>query len=150
MHGRSSADAQANCNILQDYCQCKLYSCIVWIQCKFIIYVCLFDNVPRGRLVSILSRVTGWRVRGSNTGKGKIRPSFRKSSHRLWGPRTPLFVGYQGSLPGVKRLGRELNQSSPLSIDVMNEWSYTSTALVWTSWCAHGEKKLTSYVSCIV
>jgi hypothetical protein len=34
----------------------------------------------------------------------------------------------RGSIPGVKRLDREVDQSFQLSDKVKNEWSYTSTS----------------------
>jgi hypothetical protein len=36
-------------------------------------------------------------------------------------------MGTRGSFPGVKRLGREADHSSPSNAEVKNEWSYTST-----------------------
>jgi hypothetical protein len=36
-----------------------------------------------------------------------------------------LFSGYPGSFLGVKRPGREANDSLPIA-EVMNEWSYAS------------------------
>jgi hypothetical protein len=36
-------------------------------------------------------------------------------------------VGTGGTFPGVKRLGREADHSSPSSAEVKNAWSYTST-----------------------
>jgi hypothetical protein len=36
-------------------------------------------------------------------------------------------MGNVGSLPGVKPPGREVDNSSLSSVEVMNEWSYTST-----------------------
>jgi hypothetical protein len=106
-------------------------------KCTFIIYVCLFDNVPGGKVVSILTRI--W------AGGSVVRiPAMEKRPHRLWGPRSPLFFVYRGYLPGVKRLGRELNQSSSLSIEVTNEWSYTSVLLVCFN-SADRENVLTFY-----
>ena len=50
------------------------------------------------------------------------------------GPPTFLFSGDRLSFPGVKRLGREANRSSPSSAEVKNEWSHTSAPPV----CFHG------------
>ena len=44
----------------------------------------------------------------------------------LWAPTSPLFSGYQISIPRIKRLGRELDYSFPSSAEVKNEWSYTA------------------------
>jgi hypothetical protein len=38
-------------------------------------------------------------------------------------------MGARGSSPGVKRLGREADHSPPSSIEVKNNWIYTSTPL---------------------
>jgi hypothetical protein len=43
------------------------------------------------------------------------------------GPTQPLLQGVPGThSPGVKRLGREGDNSPPTIADVKNEWSYTS------------------------
>jgi hypothetical protein len=41
-------------------------------------------------------------------------------------------VGFCGFCPKVKRSGREVNQSPPTSVTVKNEWSYTSTPLMYS------------------
>jgi hypothetical protein len=50
--------------------------------------------------------------------------------------------------PGVKRTGPEINHSSPSSIKVKNDWSYTSTPLI----CLHvsDRKILLLYVTHII
>jgi len=48
----------------------------------------------------------------------------------LWGPPSPLFSGYRGSVPGVKRRARDVNNSHPSSTEVKNEWSYASTSVI--------------------
>jgi hypothetical protein len=50
-----------------------------------------------------------------------------KSTHWLWGPPSLLFKGYRCSYLGIKRPGSEVNQLSPSSVGVKNEWCYTFT-----------------------
>jgi hypothetical protein len=47
--------------------------------------------------------------------------------HRLWTLLNLLFNGYRRLSPGVRRLGREADNSAPSSAEVKNEWSYIST-----------------------
>jgi hypothetical protein len=42
-------------------------------------------------------------------------------------------MGTRGSFPGVKRPGREADHSPPISAEIKNAWSYTSTPP-----CLHG------------
>jgi hypothetical protein len=51
----------------------------------------------------------------------------RAYPRRLWGPPSLLFNGYRGSLPGVKRQGREADHSPPTSVEVKKMWIYTPT-----------------------
>jgi hypothetical protein len=45
-------------------------------------------------------------------------------------------MGTRDSFPGVKRSGREADQSPPSSAEVKNAWSYTSTLqYVFMAWC---------------
>jgi hypothetical protein len=47
-----------------------------------------------------------------------------------------LSNGYQGLFSGVKRPGREAEQSRPSSAEVKNTWSYISTLqYVFMGWC---------------
>jgi hypothetical protein len=39
-----------------------------------------------------------------------------------------LFIGYCGSLPEVKRPGREVDHFYPSSAEVKNEWKHNSTS----------------------
>jgi hypothetical protein len=59
--------------------------------------------------------------------QGKIFFSSSKRPDSLLGPPGLLPNGYHGSLPLVKRPGREFDHSPPSSVEVKNEWSYTST-----------------------
>jgi len=45
-------------------------------------------------------------------------------SDRLWGQPGPLFYGWRGSFPWVKRTGRDVDHSPSSSAEVKNEWSY--------------------------
>jgi hypothetical protein len=46
---------------------------------------------------------------------------------RLWGPSSLLSIGYRGVLSsGIKRPGREADNSPPPSDKSKNAWSYTS------------------------
>jgi hypothetical protein len=51
----------------------------------------------------------------------------RDFQHRSWGPPSLLYNGYRVSFPGVKRPGRNVNHSPLSTVDVNNEWRYTST-----------------------
>ena len=66
-------------------------------------------------------------VRGSNPGKEKGFFLNPERPDRLWGTPTFLLNGSRGSFPGLKRTGRDVDNSSPSSAEVKNEWSYTST-----------------------
>ena len=52
-----------------------------------------------------------------------VRESFPKRPARLWG----LLSGYQGFFEGSKRPGHEFNHPPPLSAEIKNQWSFTST-----------------------
>jgi len=67
---------------------------------------------------------TGWTVRGSNPGWGKI---LRTCPDRPWGPPSLLYNGYRVVPGGIKRPGRDSDPSPPSSVVVMEEYSYTST-----------------------
>jgi hypothetical protein len=54
---------------------------------------------------------------------------LQKCPDHLHDPPSLLFSGYQGSLTGAKRPGREVSQSSPSMAKVTNEWIYTATSL---------------------
>jgi len=47
---------------------------------------------------------------------------------RLWNPHSLRYDGYQGSLLGLKRPGREVDLSYPPGSEVKKKWSYSSTA----------------------
>jgi hypothetical protein len=59
---------------------------------------------------------------------------FLKTSRLALGPPSFLFSGYRRSFPGLKRLRREANLSSPSSAEFKNEWNHTSAPPV----CFHG------------
>ena len=67
--------------------------------------------VGAGIALPVLRLATGWKVRGSNPGRGEI---FRTLQDRPWGPPSLLHHGYQIAFPGVKRPGRGVDHP-PLS-----------------------------------
>jgi hypothetical protein len=63
-----------------------------------------------------------WTVRSSNPSRVNIFISSAKRPDRLWGPSSRLAYW----VPGLKRSGRDADQSPPSSAEVKNKWSYTS------------------------
>ena len=59
------------------------------------------------------------------------RDLFPKYPNRLWDPLSFLPTGYRCSWPGVNRPGHDVDNSSPSSAEVKNEWSYTTTPPIW-------------------
>jgi hypothetical protein len=66
-------------------------------------------------------------IRGSNLGRGKrfLCPPNRLNG--ICGLPSLQFSGYLASFPGIKRSGRDVDHSSPSSIDIKNGWSYTAS-----------------------
>ena len=64
-----------------------------------------------------------------NPGWGYRFSSCRKNSDRLWGPPSLLFSLYRSLFPGIKRPGLDIDLSLPSTVEVKNEWSYTSPPL---------------------
>jgi hypothetical protein len=64
---------------------------------------------------------------GSYPDRDKRFLSCTKRPGRLGDPTSHLFIGHRGSFPAVKRLGHEVNHSSPSNDEVKQEWSYTSS-----------------------
>jgi len=73
--------------------------------------------------------LSGRKVSGSNSGRGKIFFSSPKRPEGLWGPSILLFNHNRSSFLEVKRPGREDKHSPLTSTQVKSEWSYTSTRL---------------------
>jgi hypothetical protein len=67
---------------------------------------------------------TGWTVRGSNYGGGKI---FRTCPDWPWGQPSLLYNGYRVVPGGKERPWCDADPSPPSSAVVMKEQSYTST-----------------------
>ena len=80
-----------------------------------------------GRVAQSVQRLaTGWMVRGSNPGEGKI---FRTCPDQPWGPPSLLYIGYW-VFPGGKEqwLGRDADDPSlPSSTMVKKGQNYAST-----------------------
>ena len=64
---------------------------------------------------SVLRLATGWTVKGSNPGGGKI---FCTRPDQPWGAPSFLYNGYRVSFPGVKRPGRCVDHPPPSSAEV--------------------------------
>ena len=71
--------------------------------------------------------IRGWTVRGLNPGSGKMFFYSPKRSNPLRSPYTLLNNTFWGSFLGAKRLEREVNNSSPSSLEVKNKRIYTSS-----------------------
>jgi hypothetical protein len=72
----------------------------------------------------------GFDGRGSILDRGKKIFPTPQLPHRLQSN------GYGGTFPGVKRQGREVDQSTPSSAEVEEWWSYTpAPPYVFMAWC---------------
>ena len=49
---------------------------------------------------------------------------------------------HRGSIPGVKRPGREVNHSFLISVIIENKWSYASTPPYMPSWRGQGKTSM--------
>ena len=78
-----------------------------FIQVLFMLWAGIAQSVQR--------LATGWTVRESNPGKGKIP---RTRPDRLWNPPSLLYNGYRVSFLGLKRPGRGVNHPPPTSAEV--------------------------------
>jgi hypothetical protein len=96
---------------------------IIWYN-FVLVTVFLKHGAEIGYLVELL--VTGWMVQGLNPSRGKKFYFLQNCPDQLWDPPIFLFGGYQGSFPGVKQLGHEVDHLPPSSAKLMSEWSYTS------------------------
>jgi hypothetical protein len=71
----------------------------------------------------------------AESGRDKIFLYSANCPHPFFGPLSILFGGHRISFARVKRPERKVNHSSPLNVEVKNQWSYTFTPLV----CLHRE-----------
>jgi hypothetical protein len=55
-----------------------------------------------------------------------------KHADGLWGPPSPIFKTYGGTVPGVKQPKLEVNLLFPSCVEVKNELGYTSTPPIRT------------------
>jgi len=68
-------------------------------------------------------QLRGWSIWGSSLAGAR---GFSFLHLDLLGePPSLVFRGYQGSFPGVKRLGLEVQHSSPYAAKVKSDWNYT-------------------------
>jgi hypothetical protein len=67
---------------------------------------------------------------------------FTTASRTALGPTLPPIQWVPGALsPGVKRSGHEAEHSPPASVEVKDEWSYTSTPqCAFMAWCSIKKK----------
>jgi hypothetical protein len=74
--------------------------------------------------------------RGSIPGRNRDSFLFATASRPTLGPIQPPIQRVPGTLfPEVKRRGREADHSPPSSVEVTNEWSYTSiNPYVFMAW----------------
>ena len=80
-------------------------------------------KLPRNQTMWVLAGIaqsvqwlaTGWTIRGSNPGVGKV---FRNRPDRPWGLPSLLYNGYRVSFPELKRPGRGTNHPHPSSAEV--------------------------------
>jgi hypothetical protein len=71
----------------------------------------------------LLQIIKGLKYLGFNPGRGKR--FFSLHLDQFWEPPSLVFKGYKGSFPGVKRLGLEVQHSSPSAAKVKSDWNYT-------------------------
>jgi len=108
----------------------------------------LFKSV--GASVQSTTGSRGVRISGSNAGYTMFRGSVKGTGYPLHSPVFPslplpcvtvchhISTGlYQGCFLGVKRSGRDVDQSPPSCTEIWNEWSYVSTPvqtfMAWTA-----------------
>jgi len=94
-------------------------------------YVLLFtfvmiSNGSRNILVGIVNRYEQYGP-AFDSRHGQEILSSPKYQNRLCGPPNLLFNEHPGTCPGVKRPGRKVDYLPPPSVEMKNEWSYTST-----------------------
>lgn len=79
-------------------------------------------------------RGTGWTVRSSDLGSGKIIFSTPKCPAEFGGPRSLPFNGYRVKLQGETRPRVKVTHSSPSSVEITCECSF-----YMPSWCGHSQ-----------
>jgi hypothetical protein len=57
---------------------------------------------------------------------------LQKDPNRLFGSPRLLFNGYQGSIPGIKQSGSDVDHPPPTGADINNKWSYKHYACRYT------------------
>ena len=72
---------------------------------------------------------------------------LQKPPHQLWVPLSLIFSEYLRSFPELQRLGPEVDLSPPSSVEIKNEWSHTSTPLVYLHGVDRDNLTFLTYVS---
>jgi hypothetical protein len=75
------------------------------------------------------TRATGWTIRVSNSGRGMRFLSSPKSPECFWGPPSLLFIRYRDSFSRLMRPRRKVDHSTPSTVAIKLEWSYSSLCL---------------------
>ena len=73
---------------------------------------------------------TDWTFQALNPGAGRSFSLLHSHPQQPWGPPGHLYNEYWGYFPGVKGLGRGVDQPHLSSAAIENDYSYTSTPLV--------------------
>ena len=69
---------------------------------------------------------------------------FSKSSDHLWGQPGLLFSECPGTVPGIRRSGRQVNHLPSSGAEVENKWSYSCTPPI----TFHGVESVNFSLSC--
>jgi hypothetical protein len=88
-----------------------------------------------GLVISDILYIGTAEVSGVRVPVGARFLSSPRRPDRFWGSPRPLSSGYWGSVPGVKRPGREAYHSPPTIAEVKNTWIYISIPpyAIWRS-----------------
>ena len=74
---------------------------------------------------------------------------FSEEPALIWNPHGPKFTGYRRNVTSwVKRLGCEVDHSLPCSVEVKNEWPFTSTSPHAFMTCTHICRMRVSCICC--
>jgi len=96
--------------------------------CSFFTFITI-PNGSRNIVVGILNRYQQYGP-AFDSQLGQENLSSPKCQNRFCGPSSLLFNEHRGTCPGVKRPERKVDYLPPPSVEVKNEWSYTSTPAI--------------------